>query len=186
MEDAQDLTFEKWVLLLHKDIANLNIRGVIGYWQQSQLLGARGVVLRQVILESVPEMKRKLSKGYEYLLDVSGSGYEGLVRLWRLRKLAKATLKNKEKKLRKLLRQPEYRDIYWLLGPLFISQIEKDEAYVLYLYFYTLTSPAYNVELNNFKRRFVSKGMNNRIISAQHNQKLIDEAKKKLVREPEI
>lgn len=186
MEDVQNLIFEKWVVLLHEDIKKLDVRGVINYWQKSQSLGVRGLILRQVILDAVPEMKRRLGKGYEYLLDFSGTDYEGLVRLWRLRKLAKATLKNKEKKLRKLLRQPEYRDIYWLLGPLFIGQLEKDEAYVLYLYFYALTSPSYNVDLDSFKRRFVAKETNSRIISAQHNQKLVDEAKEKLEREPEI
>lgn len=156
-QDVQGVIFEKWVRLLHKDIHKLNIRGIMEDWEKSQSLGVRGQVLRAVILEETPDMMQRLAEKYEYLLNVAGDGYEGLVRLWRLRKLAKAMLRKKEEKLRKLLRQAEYRDIYWLLGPDFALQIQSRKAYILYLYFYVLTSPRYNVDVNKLAFRFVNR-----------------------------
>ena len=147
MQDVQEVIFEKWILLLHEDIEKLNVRGIMNTWELSLSLGSRGVILRGVIIEAIPEMMQRLGEKYEHLLLYCQETYEGLVRLWRLRKLAKATLKGKEKKLRKLFKQEEFRELYWMLGPEFRKRLESNKTYALYLYFFVKTSPMYYIDL---------------------------------------
>lgn len=154
-EDIYDTIFKKYAKLLHEDIEKLNIRGVMNYWEISQTLGVRGQVLRMVITEEAPDMIRRLIKGYKYLGMWAGDkSYEDLVKVWRLRKLAKATLKGKEEKLRKLLAQEEYKSIYWLLNYGFNANIKSENALVLYVYFYVLTSPQYQIDIEKITREY--------------------------------
>lgn len=156
MEDVKKHIFTDYLLLSLQDLRELNIRAVKQAWEQSEELGTVGALLRAVINANSAKAIHKLTKAYPYLNVYAGDEqYLDLIKIWRLRKLAKATRKCKDKKLARLMREEEYKSLYWLLGEDFFLTLKKTKCFALYLRWYQISVAPNQPDLAKITRQFL-------------------------------
>lgn len=111
-----------------------NVRSLIKIWNKSFAHGVTGDLERAHIEASSPNLCKKLTK-YEYkFLFVDNCSFLELIDVWRKRKLAKAIMKGKAKKLKLLLEDRHFSSSYLSLK----NFAKNSDEFVLYLYGYLL------------------------------------------------
>ena len=168
-EDIYDTIFENLLRLLRQGMDDLNIKFLARWWHLSTSLGSRGQVIAEMLAEESLDLFQKV-KLSNLQLGIVHRGFEDVVTLWRLQRLASLLLEGNEAKLRKLCLQSEYRNVYHLLGRKLEKEIKDEKTFILYAYFRVLTVSRDSVDLQAMTRRYVSRssGFQHRTEIARH------------------
>lgn len=169
-EDIYNTIFENLLQLLRQGMDDLDIKFLTHWWHLSALLGSRGQVIVEMLSDESLDLFQRV-KLSNLQLGIVHRGFEDVVTLWRVQRLASFLLVGDEAKLGKLCLQSEYRNVYHLLGRKLEKEIKDEKTFILYAYFRVLTAQK-QVKLQSLTRSYISRtyGFHNRTEFARHLQ----------------